>query len=149
MRIIIDGLDPSDEKRIGFTSMPSYAASFSSSLVSGTARFVPASDTPMLCVGEVFDVEVSQEMISEFEVLQSSSILESVAMRPQANGFIVHGVVSSIEPINEPPGQQCIVVVAGEAHFFLSRTEIGDIDLSVGDAVRFIAHDVALWDAAI
>lgn len=149
MRIIIDSLDLSDEKRIGFMSMPSYAASFSSKLVSGTARFVPASDTPMLCVGQVFDVEVSQEKISEFEVLQSSAISESVAMRPQANGFIVHGVVSSIESVSEPPGQQCIVVVAGEAGFFLSRTEIGNIDLSVGDAVRFIAHDVALWDEAI
>jgi hypothetical protein len=149
MRITIDGLDLNDEKRIGFTLMPSYAASFSSKLLSGTARFVPASDTPMLCVGEVFDVEISQEEISEFEVLRTSAISESVAMRPQANGFIVHGVVSSIEPVSEPPGQQCVVVVAGEAGFFLSRTEIGDIDLSVGDAVRFIAHDVALWDEAI
>lgn len=149
MRITIDSLDPNDEKRIGFTPMPSYAVSFSGSLISGTARFVPASEAPMLCVGEVFDVEVSQERISEFEVLQNRATLEPLAMRPEANGFIVHGVVSSVQPVNEPSGQQCIVVVAGEAQFFLSRTEIGDIDLSVGNAVRFIAHDVSLWDEAI
>lgn len=149
MRITIDSLDTSDEKRLGYTAMPSYAVSFRSALISGNARFVPASETPMLCVGEVVDVEISQERISEFEVFQSGATLESVVARSQVNGFIVHGVVSSVRSVNEPIGQQCIIVTAGEAQFFLSKTEIGGLNLPIGTAVCFVAHDVALWDVAI
>jgi hypothetical protein len=149
MRITIDSLNLVGEKRIGFTPMPSFLVAFRSSVVSGRARFVPASETPMLCVGEIFDVEISQEKISGFEVLARDSVSQLVAMYPQANGFMVNGVVSSIQPVSEPAGQQSICINAGEAQFFVSRTEIGSVALSVGDAVRFIAHDVSLWDEAI
>lgn len=149
MRITIDDLDVVDMKRVGFTELSSFPVAFRSSVISGYARFVPAADTPESCIGKVFDVEINQERISDFEVLKSTFTARSVSVCVEANRFAVYGIVSTIHSVSEPAGEQVIYISAGEALFAVTKTEIGGVTLSVGDVVRFVAHDVTLWDEAI
>lgn len=101
--------------------MPSFRVQFRGAKFGGAARFVPASQLADAEPGTKFDVEISQ----------------------------VCGILSSIEYFSEPANNQYTNVVAGDALFGLALRDIGALRPAIGAAVKFVVHDVTLWDEAI
>lgn len=135
---------------IGCMRMPSYLVQFRAQSISGTARFVPSLECPQHCVGQTFDVEVNQESVTDFEVLVCAPQLEAtITALPTPGDYLVHGTVTSVLHIQEPQGSFLVSIVAGDAHFTLSSCETGLSNLTKGNAVAFIAHDLSFWDEAI
>jgi len=149
MRIIIENIDPNSMKPLGYTQLPSFSAEFSSPVVKAVARFVPASGNARGCSGESFDVEIDQERVSGLERVEHDSPSESVVALPEPGAFRIHGTVTSIVPIAEPPGNSVVTVLARGAAFTLSGGELAGKLLSLGERVAFTVHEVSLWDEAI
>ena len=150
MRITVESIDQRGERRLGCMQLPSFPVQFSSATFSGKARFVPAGSDWQRSIGQTFEVEINQENITNFEVLEASVLQEtSVTAQTQPGDFRVCGVVIAIVSIAEPDGEQIITVKAGDALFNLTRTELRIAHLSEGSAVAFTVHDMSLWDEAI
>lgn len=132
---------------IGCMRMPSYLVQFRAQSISGTARFVPSLECPQHCVGQTFDVEVNQESVTDFEVLVCAQMAAITALTTPGD-YLVHGTVTSVFH-QEPQGAFLVGIVAGDAHFTLSSCETGLSNLTKGNAVAFIAHDLSFWDEAI
>lgn len=148
MHIRIESIDVASVLPIGLTQLPSFRVCFNSSLIKGVARFVPASGIAENCVTREFDVEVSQESITGFEV-SHISMSPSMTTTKWDGVFKVCGIVVGLSTNSEPPGSQLTHVQAGDAHFVLDLHDIGEVRPNVGDTVTFFANDVSLWDEAI
>jgi hypothetical protein len=148
MRITVESIDAKAMDRLGFTQIPSFPVRFSSAVVSGTARFVPASSEAQHCAGQSFDVEINQEKVTNLERISSESG-ESVVARTEPGVYQVSGRVSSVVPLGEPEGSEVVTVAAGEAMFTLSSEELGSMKLLLGERVSFVVHTLSLWDEAI
>ena len=134
-------------QRMGCMQMPGFLVRFSSSVVCGQARFVPASGDAKGCIGQSCYVEIDQEKITNVHPATPGSI-EGVTALADAGAFLVVGTVVSIVPIQEPAGA-IVTVTAREARYTLSSDEFGNVVPSPGDRVTFVAHDLSLWDEAI
>ena len=130
--------------------LPSFPVQFHSSLFSGQAMFVPASGDWKHCLGQSFEVEIDQEKVTGFKVLETSSLLAPLITAITETGdFQVFGTVIVVASIAEPDGEQIITVKAGDAHFTFPKSELQISRLSEGDAVAFTVHEMSLWDTAI
>jgi hypothetical protein len=148
MRITIEALDANSVQMLGYTPAPSYVVTFASSSFNGEARFVPASNDARSCIGQSFDVEVSQERVTELMAVTRDHP-ESVVALPKTCAFQVHGVVISIVPITEPAGTEIVTIEANGALFTLAGQDLDGMKLSLGKMVSFTAHDLSLWDEAL
>jgi hypothetical protein len=148
MRITIERIDTSAMETRGYMQLPSFPVHFRSTTVSGNARFIPASSELQQCVGQSFDVEINQEAVTEFEVSKCGGVDEAVVALPEQAAFRVHGVVTSVIQLSEPEGEQVITVKAKEAFFTLTQADVRDTQLSTGEVVSFVVHEVSLWDEA-
>jgi hypothetical protein len=63
--------------------------------------------------------------------------------------FKVHGTVCHVSFPPEPVGNRITYVQAGDAEFFLTLQDIGDLRPETGTTVEFIVHDLSMWDEAI
>lgn len=149
MRITIERIDVNTMKPLGYTQLPSFSATFSSSIVRGAARFVPASGNSRGCSGESFDVEIGQERVSGLKRVEHKSLSESVVALPEPGAFHICGTVASIVAIAEPPGNSVVTVMARGAVFTLSGEDLAETMLSLGERVAFTVHEMSLWDEAI
>lgn len=148
MKITVESIDVSAMENLGFTQLPSFPVRFSSEVVNGVARFVPASGEVQRCAGESFDVEINQENVTHLKRIRSE-LVESVVALTEPGVFQVSGRVSSVVSLGEPEGSEVVTVSAGEATFTLSSEELGSMKLSLGEKVSFVAHALSLWDEAI
>ena len=148
MLITIETIDPEEPRDVGDRPMLGYPARFRSSMVHGWAIFVPVDGEVADLGGQSFSVEINQERVSAFEILEGPAQPE-VAPLPARGDFQVRGVVSAIVPFTEPEGEQLVVVSARDAIFTLLRSEVGSRLLRTGEWVSFIAEDVSLWDEGL
>ena len=149
MRITVEAIDANSMRPLGYTPIPSFMVKFTSPIVRGEARFVPASGNACGCAGQFFDVEVNQDLVTALGVVTHGPSIESVTALPESGAFQVQGVVTSIVPLAEPAGAQVITVSADGALFTLGSEELGGMKLSLGERVTFTAHGLSLWDEAI
>ena len=147
MNIVIDAIE-STVKLIGFTKMPSYRVHFNSAIFEGIARFVPASGVPDQCKGSQFGVEIGQEYVTNFRILNIPN-LEQIDSTGEDGCFHVRGVVHAVMDCSEPPGNCITYVAVGDAIFTLTLDDSGGVKPNEGTVVEFIAHDISLWDDEI
>lgn len=150
MRVTIENINPHEERRLGCTQLPSFPTEFISSVVTGTAWFVPASGDGHGWIGQALEVEINQEKVSGFEILKSPVLAAPpITALPQFATFRVRGLVGLVTPIAQPEGEQMITVQAGEALFTFTKLELGGAKIIEGIPVAFTVHDLSLWDEAI
>ena len=148
MRITIETIDTASEQKLGHMQVPSFLVHFRSSVVNGQARFVPAERKYQRSANRVFDVEINQESVTGFRLVEREELREGVVSLPEPGAFRVRGVVSSVLPISETEGNVLVSVDAGGALFHLERADLCNSIPSEGDAVAFDVHEVSLWDEA-
>lgn len=136
-------------EHIGYVGVPSFPAQFSSSVVKGRARFVPAEGDAQGCVGRSFDVEINQERVTDLRRVNREADADAVVALPEFGAFRVCGTVASVVPLGEPEGSDFVTIAAGEAAFILCEPDLCGVKLTQGETVAFVAHDVSLWDEAI
>ena len=149
MRITIESIDTESMQKLGYMQVPSFLVKYRSSTCTSEARLVPAHSDVQQCLGQVYEVEVNQESVSDFSVVVGNTSREAIVAMSERTALRVTGVVTSIMQISEPPGEQMITVRAEDAFFTLSRADTGFAMLSVGDKISFVAHEVSLWDEEI
>jgi len=147
MRITVESIDPNAMVRLGFAQLPSFPVQFSSVTVCGTANFVPAIGDAQSCAGQVFDVEINQQKITNLERIGAESG-ESVVACVELGCYKVAGRVTSVVRLDERGDDEIVTVTAGEATFTLSSGDVAGIALSLGQSVSFLAHSLSLWDEA-
>jgi hypothetical protein len=147
MNVVIDDIE-SAVKLIGFMKMPSYRVNFSSAIFGGIARFVPASGVPEQCMGSEFSVEIAQESVTNFRIL-NDPVSEGIDSTGEEGCFHVRGIVHAVMDCSEPPGNRITYAAVGDAIFTLTLDDTGGLRPNEGTAVEFIAHDISLWDDAI
>lgn len=149
MQIALDHVNPEMRCRLGYMQMPAFMVDFTSSLVKGRAMFVPASEDN-LRVGYSCFVEIAQESVGGFEILDPSASWDpSIVSLGAVGSFLVVGKVADVRRASAPGVEDVITVAVGEASFTLLSSEVGTNSVLVGDPVRFVARDLALWDEAI
>lgn len=148
MKITIDEIDSKSLQLIGFANLPSFIVHFRASTFDGIARFVPACDAPNECAGRQFTVEIAQESITDFRVLElpRDASIESLAA---AGSFRVFGTVSFVLTPLEPVDSRFTFVRAGDATFTLGTHDTCGIQPDVGSWVTFIVDGMSFWDEAI
>lgn len=149
MEITLNRIDPESERPMGLMNLPAFRVAFTSSTVSGEAMFIPATIGAALRPGDTFFVEVAQEAVSAIEVGGSDDDAGMITPLMESGLFRVCGKVTSIQDVAEPAGEQIFSATAGEAVFTLLKSEIANRVLALNDLIRFVAHDVSLWDEAI
>lgn len=149
MLITVERIDRSSSKPLGYMNYASFSIEFSSSLINGHARFVPADVENQQLEGQSFYVEIDQEKVTDFRVKEPGSIGQAVSRKTVAGTFEVHGVVESITPLSEPEGEQINTIKVLEARFTLSRSDTQNATLSIGENVSFTVHGLSLWDEAL
>lgn len=148
MKIIIDSIDSASMRLIGYTPQPSFMVYFRGAAFSGVARLVPALDRPEDSVGMAFMVEISQESVSQFAVLDHAAS-SGVDALDKPGSFMVTGVIHYQSVPGDPQAQRSASVLAGEAQLELTEREMTGLWPDIGSVVRFVAHDVSLWDEAL
>jgi hypothetical protein len=146
MLVTIEHIEESTMQQIGCMKIPSFVVRFTSSVVSGFARFVPASGDANVCMGQTFYVEINQESVTDLQLIQLSAI-ESVTPLPAPGSFLVLGTVDSVVPLGE--AGPVVTVTARGATFTLATDELGSLIPSLGEQLSFVAHGLSLWDEAI
>ncbi len=149
MRITIEAVNIGSVQPLGYMQLPSYLVRFISASIQGEARFVPSSDDVRSNIGQVLDVEISQEGVSAFKSVGNSSFTQAIVALAEAKAFQVQGVVASVIVLSEPPGTLLVTVSACGAIFMLSNSDLEGLSPSAGEAVSFVAHELSLWDEAI
>lgn len=147
MKIVIDEIDSSDPKPLGFTSMLGYPAHFRCAMFHGWARFVPADENAQAYLNNEIDVEIAHESIDCLRV--GADRQHQIVPLAEAFSYHVRGEVKTISHHSEPMGNRTTYVVAGEAAFALSLADLGNLRPSEGDAVEFDVHGLSLWDESI
>lgn len=147
MNIVIDTIESTVEL-IGFTKMPSFSVRFHSAGFEGIARFVPASGTSDQCKGSQFGVEICQEYVTDFRILDSFN-LAKVDPTGEDGCFHVCGTIHAVMDCSEPAGSRITYVAVGDAIFTLTLADTGGLKPNEGSVVEFIAHDISLWDDEI
>ncbi len=148
MKIIIEKIDGESVLPIGFAKLPSFLVNFRSSSFSGIARFVPASGRPENCEGCEFEVEIAQDSITEFCIIEGI-VTPSVEIMDATGSFKVCGVISSVMALTDPIGGQFTFVAVNDALFTLTNNDMSNLRPDVGTSVAFIVHDMSFWDEAI
>jgi hypothetical protein len=149
MRIIVTSIEAGPQVRLGTTQLPAFPAHFKSEGFAGSAWFVPASGQGADYIGQTLDVEISQEAVSQFALEDDREDEVGVEPASTSRTYKVVGLVTSIVPLEEPPGEAIFTVSIGDAEFTLARSELGHVLPAKGSKVSFIAHDLSLWDEAI
>jgi len=148
MEIIVRQIDTTSIQLIGAARLPSYLIHFSSPMFSGIARFVPASDVPVGCEGQKFEVEIAQDAVTEFQ-LPERQMDARIDQLDSAGSFRVHGVVTNVLALTESPVSRWTIVTAGDATFTLTPEDTFEQVLQIGAHVSFVAHCLSFWDEAI
>ncbi len=154
MLITIDRIIPGEERTLGYMRYPSVLVGFTSSVMTGSAWFVPASDDRQGIVGQSFGVEINQESVSAFKVVeQSEDQSHSVIPLPIRSCFQVCGIVTSVDVFNmaykNPEYDPVIQIRVGDAHFFTTKAACGLDVPTNGQTVIFNANELSLWDEAL
>ncbi|MEN9866574.1 MAG: hypothetical protein RL748_2164 [Pseudomonadota bacterium] len=147
MNIVIDTIE-STAKLIGFTNMPSFRVHFSSAVFKGIARFVPASGTSDQCKGSQFGVEICQEYVTDFRILDSPN-LARIDSTGEDGCFHVCGAIHAVMDCSELAGNRITYAAVGDAIFTLTLADTCGLKPNEGTVVEFIAHDISLWDDEI
>jgi hypothetical protein len=147
MNIVIDTIE-STVKLIGFTKMPSFRIHFNSAIFGGIARFVPASGIPDQCKGSLFSVEICQEYVTDFRILDQAN-LARVDSTGEDGCFHVCGAIHAVMDCSEPVGNRITYVAVGDAIFTLTLADTRGLKPNEGTVVDFIVHDISLWDDEI
>jgi hypothetical protein len=148
VHIVIDSIDRYSSALRGSTPTPSFKVRFSSQTFGGTARLVPASGIADAKIGTEFEVEIAQESVTGFRVSEMPATL-GVEPLSTPGDFKVRGTVRHVSFPSEPVGNRITYVQAGDAEFFLTLQDIGDLRPEMETTVEFIVHDLLMWDEAI
>jgi hypothetical protein len=152
MKIVIDKIDTSRPENLGYTEMPSYPVHFRNPLFDGWARFVPARENPEAYLNEQVVVEIAHDSVSDLRILENPKHQvwpPQISALAEEFSFQVRGDVKVIVHHPKPEGNRTTYIVAGDAAFALTFSELGNLRPCEGQTVEFIAHGVSLWDEEI
>jgi hypothetical protein len=149
MQITIEAINADAVQCLGCMQVPSFRTKFSSSAIEGWARFVPANGDPEACVGKSFYVEINHERVTDLKRIDDHVFTERIVALDESEAFQVFGTVTSVMPLGEPTDNVILSVASGEAVFTLARCDLGETELSLGEKIAFVAHELSLWDEAI
>jgi hypothetical protein len=147
MKISIAGIETRTATPIGHTKMNSYPVHFKSAMFEGLARFVPGGEDLETYLNREIEVEISHEKISGLRTV--NSLEHQVTPLTQVFGYHVRGEVKLITPHSEPAGNRTTYIVAGDAVFALTLSDIGAVRPREGETVEFDVHGLSLWDELI
>lgn len=152
MKIVIDKIDTSRPKNLGYTEMLSYPVHFTNPLFSGWARFVPAGEDPEAYLNEEVIVELAHDTVSGLRIIDNpmdQGWPPQVSPLAEEFSFQVRGEVKVIVHHPKPEGNRTTYVIVGDAAFALTFAELGDLRPCEGQTVEFTAHGISLWDEEI
>jgi hypothetical protein len=149
VQITVTDLEVESARLMGNIRALGYRVTFTSSLATGTATFVPAGTASADLEGTTCWVEINQETIENFTLLSSANRYEPrLTALPESGDFEVVGKITSIVRGDGTESVAILTISVADASFTLTSDDVGS-GYREGDFVTFIARDVSLWDEAI